>query len=491
MPRIILKSGYIKKGGDASKYLKYIATRDGVQISNDSFGDKVATEKQRKLIESLLKDYPESKNLLEFQDYVKHPTRKHASTLIECIFDEHLNELIARGGYLEYIANRPRAERLGAHGLFSDQAGSIDLSAVAEEIEHHQGNVWTHIISLKRGDAERLGYNHATQWATLIRSHRNKVTEIMNIHPGNLKWYGAFHDEGHHPHVHLVVYSSDPKEGYLKKEGIDILRSTLAKDIFKYELVNLYKEQTHTREQIKKETQKQINTTLESMQNTLYYDQELHQQLYELRQVLDQTSGKIQYGYLKKEVKEKVDAIINRISEFPEIDQLYMVWKELRGSIHQTYTDKYQEVLPLHRQKEFHSLKNTLLKELLAVDFNLKKIELEHVSTFLNVETTIQEVSDNDVTLEEIKPESKRLRDLKSTFKIKTQTNPNVISQFEESEQMDGALLITRLLHHTSRTLDQNIQQKLNSQYLQVESKLRLKIKLKKHALGQQCHDPS
>lgn len=486
-----MKSGYMKKGGDASNYLKYIASRDGVQISNNSFGDKEATVKQKKLIESLLKDYPKSEKFLEYQDYVKYPTRKHASTLIECIFDEHLNELITRSGYLEYIANRPRVERLGVHGLFSDQEGSIDLNKLSEEIEKHLGNAWTHIVSLKRADAERLGYNQAKQWATLIRSHRNKLAEIMDIHPGNLKWYGSFHDEGHHPHIHLVVYSSDPKEGYLKKEGIDTLRSTLANDIFKHELVNLYKEQTYVGEQIKTETQKQIHTMIESMKNTLYYDQELHQQLYELKQVLDQSSGKVQYGYLKKDVKEKVDAIVNRISEFPEIDQLYSIWKELRGSIHQTYTDKYKEVLPLHQQKEFRSLKNTLLKELLAVDLNLRKVELDHEDTILNEEPVTQKESGDDVLVDPKLPELKRYRDLKSISTIKTQNNPNVINQFQESEQMDGALLITRLLHHTSRILDQTIQRQLNSQYLQVESKLRLKIKLKKQALGQQWHDPS
>ena len=491
MPRIIVKSGYMKTGGDASKYLKYIATRDGVQIANDSFGDKAATGKQKGLIESLLKDFPKSIKLSEYQDYSNNPIRKHASTLIECIFDEHLNELISRSGYLEYIANRPRVERLGVHGLFSDQDGSINLSKIAEEIEQHQGNVWTHIISLKREDAERLGYNHVKQWATLIRSHRNKLAEIMNIHPGNLKWYGAFHDEGHHPHIHLVVYSSDSQEGYLNKEGIDTLRSTLANDIFKYELVNLYKEQTQVRDQIKAETQKKIHTLIESMQDTFYYDQDLHQQLFELKQELNQSSGKIQYGYLKKDVKEKVDRIVSRLAEFPEIDQLYSIWKELRVSIHQTYTDKYQEVLPLHQQKEFRSLKNTLLKELLAVDLNLHKDELKNENTTLNEEPIVpNEISDVQLLDFELSKLEKH-KDFKSISKLKTPLSSNQIEQFEASGKVDGTLLITRLLHHTSQALDLTIQQELNSYNLHVESKLRVKIKLKKQLLGYQWHDPS
>lgn len=481
----------MKKGADASNYLKYIATRDGVQIANHSYGDKVATEKQKQLIESLLMDYPKSGQLLEYQDYIKYLTRKNASILIERIFDEHLNELITRGGYIEYIANRPRVERLGVHGLFSDIDASIDLNQVAKEVEQHQGNIWTHIVSLKREDAERLGYNHVKQWATLVRSHRNKLAEIMNIHPENLKWYGSFHDEGHHPHIHLVVYSSNPKEGYLKKEGIDTLRSVLANDIFKYELVNLYKEQTQVRDQIKNQTQSRIQMVIESMRASIYYDQELYQQLYELKEIMNKTPGKIQFGYLKKEVRDKVDAIVERLSEFPEIDQLYSIWKELKQSIHQTYSDKYQEVLPLYQQKEFRSIKNTLLKELLDVDFSFKS-NLSSSNTDIKDEIPIMQ---KEITIN--RHDEVESSDFKVYKNIKNESTPkrsyhqNTSNQFEKEEHMVGALLITRLLHHTARILDQNIQKQLDSQYTQVDSKLRLKIKLKKQALGHQWHDPS
>lgn len=231
----------MKKGGDASKYLKYIATRDGVQLSNNSFGNKEATQKQKDLIEKLLKDYPQSMKLQEYQDYLLKPTRQLASTLIEQVFDEHLNELISRGGYIDYIANRPRVERLGMHGLFSDQDQSIDLNQITDEVEKHQGNVWTHIVSLKREDAERLGYNNANRWATLIRSKRNEIASIMNIHPGNLKWFGAYHDEGHHPHIHLVIYSTDPNEGYAQISDSEIATKKVLEYLASDEIKNHHK----------------------------------------------------------------------------------------------------------------------------------------------------------------------------------------------------------------------------------------------------------
>ena len=227
------------------------------------------------------------------------------------------------------------------------------------------------------------------------------------------------------------------------------------------------------------------------MQDTFYYDRELHQQLFELKHELNQSSGKIQYGYLKKDVKDKVDRIVSRLAEFPEIDQLYSIWKELRVSIHKTYTDKYQEVLPLHQQKEFRSLKNTLLKELLAMDLNLHKVELKNENTTLNEGPIVSnEISDVQVLDFELSKLEKH-KDFQSISKLKTPFSSNQIEQFEASEKVDGTLLITRLLHHTSRALDQTIQQLINSNYLQVESKLRLKIKLKKQVLGHQWHDPS
>lgn len=105
------------------------------------------------------------------------------------------------------------------------------LSKVAEKVANHPGVIWTNVISLRREDAERLGYNNAAQWQALLRSRVQLLAENYKIDSRNLKWYAAFHNESHHPHVHLVVYSSDPSEGYLTAKGIDAMRSAYAHDI--------------------------------------------------------------------------------------------------------------------------------------------------------------------------------------------------------------------------------------------------------------------
>lgn len=484
----------MKKGGDASKYLKYIATRDGVQLSNNSFGNKEATQKQKDLIEKLLKDYPQSMKLQEYQDYVEKPTRQRASTLIEQVLDEHLNELISRGGYIDYIANRLRVERLGMHGLFSDNNQPIDLKQITDEVEKHQGNVWTHIISLKREDAERLGYNNANRWSTLIRSKRNEIASIMNIHSGHLRWFGAYHDEGHHPHIHLVIYSTDPHEGYLKKEGIDQLRSTLAKDIFRFELLNLYKEQTQVRDDLKLKTHEQVKELLSTIEESHYYDEMLYSQIIELKGILDQTSGKLQYGYLNKETKDKVDRIVERISMFSEIDALYSIWKEKRESIHQTYQDKYKEHLPLHLQKEFKSIKNMIIKEIAEFKVSSQKDSFSESDERQVVSKKI-EFSENQ--FENHEPIKNMYDDVLFLFDEKKEKNAQHHTKSDESvqsevvNQYDGPLLITRLLHHTSRALTDQIEQRMNQLTQSTDSKLRMKIKLKKQLQGHQWDDHS
>ena len=218
MARLIVKSPYIKCGGgkSAGGYLKYIATRERVEIIPD---DRPPTNKQTQLIAKLVKDFPDAKELMEYEDYTAHPTKATASALITLTLEENWDRVQGMEGYAKYIALRPRAERLGEHGLFGDDDG-VDLAAVADELDHYTGNVWTHIISLHREDAERLGYDHADAWRTLLRTHRNDIAAAMKIPPEDFRWYAAFHDEGNHPHVHMMAWSAKPNQAYLSKDGI-------------------------------------------------------------------------------------------------------------------------------------------------------------------------------------------------------------------------------------------------------------------------------
>ena len=218
MARLIVKSPYIKCGGgkSAGGYLKYIATRERVEIIPD---DRPPTNKQEQLIAKLVKDFPDAKELMEYEDYLSHPTKATASALITLALESNWDRLSSMDGYAKYIALRPRAERLGEHGLFGDD-DDVDLSRVMDELDHYTGNVWTHIISLHREDAERLGYNHAESWRTLLRTHRNDIAAAMKIPPEDFRWYAAFHDEGNHPHVHMMAWSVKPNQAYLSKDGI-------------------------------------------------------------------------------------------------------------------------------------------------------------------------------------------------------------------------------------------------------------------------------
>ena len=232
MARLIVKSPYIQCGKqNAGGYLRYIATRERVEIIPD---DRPPTRKQEQLITKLTKDFPDVKELLEYDDYVQKPTKANASSLITLALEEHWKQVQQTDGYMKYIATRPRAERLGDHGLFGD-ADHVDLDAAMSELEHYTGNVWTHIISLHREDAERLGYNNAQAWRALIRAHRNDIAAAMHIPPQDFRWYAAFHDEGHHPHVHMMAWSVKPGQAHLDQNGIRQMKSRLTNDIFQQE----------------------------------------------------------------------------------------------------------------------------------------------------------------------------------------------------------------------------------------------------------------
>ena len=242
MARLIVKSPYIKCSGGqgAGGYMKYIATRERVEILPD---ERPPTRKQEQLITKLVKDFPDTKNLLEYEDYTSRPTKANASSLITLALEENWSQVQTSEGYAKYIATRPRAERLGDHGLFGDE-DSVDLDKAMSELEHYTGNVWTHIISLHREDAERLGYNNAQAWRSLLRTHRNDIADAMKIPPQDFRWYAAFHDEGKHPHVHMMAWSTQPGEAYLTRDGIRNIKSTLTNQIFKQEMLHLYEQKS-------------------------------------------------------------------------------------------------------------------------------------------------------------------------------------------------------------------------------------------------------
>ena len=361
MARLIVKSPYIKCGGghNASGYLQYIATRERVEIVPD---DRPPTRKQEQLIQKLVKDFPDTKELLEYDDYKNAPTKANASSFITLTLEQNWSHVQPTEGYAKYIATRPRAERLGSHGLFGD-ADHVLLDTAMNELEHYTGNVWTHIISLKREDAARLGYDNATAWRTLLRTHRNDIAAAMNIKPEDFRWYAAFHDEGNHPHVHMMAWSATPGQAYLGRNGIKEIKSTLTNQIFQQELLHLYKEKGASRDELVHQTRQAMLELAQHMRDGLCICPTAEKKLWELSQKLDDVQGKKVYGYLPKPLKQLTDEVVDAMEKLPTVNECYQKWWDLQCQLNDYYSEQQRQRPPLSQQKEFRQVKNAVIKE--------------------------------------------------------------------------------------------------------------------------------
>lgn len=368
MPRLILKSPYIKPGGekDAGRYVRYIATREGVQKISDSRRNLPATKKQKVLIEQLTIDFPDIKELFEYEDYMAASTRENASELINIALELNPEVIQHSEIYVGYIATRPGVEKQGEHGLFADEKNP-SLAEIQQEVSEHKGNVWTHIFSLRREDAERLGFNKAQAWRDLLLSHRGTISDAMKIPQDEFRWCAAYHDAGHHPHVHMVAYSTDPKGGYLTKKGIQEIKSAIARDIFRQDLTSIYEQKTEYRAEVAEQARETMDHLIQKMQSGVHENSVVERLLLELSEQLKDTGGKKVYGYLKAPLKRMVDQIVDALAESPVVADCYQKWWEIQCEILRTYMDESPELLPLSRQKEFQSIKNMIIKEALRL----------------------------------------------------------------------------------------------------------------------------
>ena len=311
----------------------------------------------------------------------------------------------SRGGYVEYIAKREGVEilrsgmagyigeRQGSNGLFSDEGEKINISAIKKEIDSHNGNVWGMIISLKREDAERLGYNSAEQWVNLLRSRRNDIAKEMNILPSNLRWYAAYHNKETNPHVHIMIWSKDAKEPYLSREGIHNLKQTFATDIFRQELTSIYKKQTEVRDDLKGEYKSTIARVVAEIKNGDHsVPSELVMKMQLLSERLQKHKGKKVYGYLDKSTKALVNEIVKMLGSDPQLSELYDAWYGYKCETVRTYTDTMPDKIPIEENEEFKSIRNAVVSAVrdihtppeqpdYAVDYDYSKLK-EHKDDF-------------------------------------------------------------------------------------------------------------
>ena len=373
MAKLVQKSGYIKSE-KAGGYMKYIATREGVEKLS---GNGPVTKGQRELIQKLLRDFPDAEELFEYEDYCKTPTLGTASAFITMALDANLHEIDSESGYMQYIATRPRVQRRGTHGLFSS-ATAVDLNAAMSELEAHEGNVWTIIYSLRREDAARLRYDNAEAWRSLLMMHQTDLANAMKIKPKNFHWYAAFHDEGHHPHIHMMVWSDDPKQGYLTRDGIAAMRSKLTNTIFRDEMKQIYERKDIAYKELTEAAQSAMRELIRSMQHQICDNPVIEENMRQLVQALETTTGKKQYGYLKKPLKLLVDAIVDELAKVPEVAECYEVWNQIREELNECYGNSTPwERLPLSQRKEFRKIKNDIIREAENIRLGLPTFEDE------------------------------------------------------------------------------------------------------------------
>ena len=541
MARLILKCPYLKGGseetsGHLENLVNYIATRDGVEKINIENRNLSSTTKQEELIAQIIKEFPDTKNLFEYEDYIRDLTIENASEFISVALEQNVDKIGKRKNYVDYIANRPGAQKIGKHGLFTGGDDSLVLSRIADEVANHTGNVWTPIVSLRREDATRLGFDNAESWHNMLSYYAIDIAESLKIKPENFQWYAAFHNEGHHPHVHMICYSTDSKEGYLTKKGIEKMKSGFVKNIFGQELAGVYIEKSKRRDELKIESREVLMQLISEMKNGMMQNNIIEEKLINLAERLKFTKGKRQYGYLQPQLKTMVDEIVDELAKDERVEKAYKLWYEMCNEVLYSYMDNLPEPLPLSQQKEFKSIKNMIIKEadnLSKGIINFEKFDgddaiivedidivwenpfvyLAQAKLILEKENPDEEdikraveyleiVSDSGNQFAQYAlgklylvgkhiPEDKELA--KTYFALSAeQGNEYAKFFFENMDRFHNpsvCLIVSKMLNHMSKIFEENIPLKSSGVGLKIDSKLMRKLKEKKMAQGHNRDD--
>ena len=369
MAKIIFTSRYFKnpKRSNVGKLIKYMGTREGVEKLPNGIDNSPATKSQQRLIDSIVKNYPYSKKYLEYRDYENASTKSNATEFIDTFIERNADRAEELKALVSYIAERPGVEKLGKHGLFSQTDDIINIDSVAEEVSNHNGIVWTHVISLKREDAERLGYNNADKWKKQVRKNMIEIAKAHNIQLSDLQWYAAFHNTTHHPHIHLLVYSKSG-QGYLTNKGIETMRSAFGNDIFRNEQYKLFEMQAKYRNDLKESFNELLEEVLDDCNYIFEPSPHLFNLILELRKQLDNCKGKKVYGYLPKKTKEIVNEILKELMKNDNLSDLYSKWNEINNEKLSLYYDNKNKTIPIEENKEFRSIKNKIIQAVLNMD---------------------------------------------------------------------------------------------------------------------------
>ena len=414
MAKLIQKSGFLSKKR-AGRYMKYIATRDGVEILNED----------------------------------------------------------AEGIYMRYIATRPRAEKHEGHGLFGAEP-HVDLEKTMQELKTHEGNVWTIIYSLRREDAARLGYDNAESWRLALLAHQNDFAEAMQIPPEHLHWYAAFHDEGEHPHIHMMLWSDDSKYGFLRKDRLLHMQSVLTNTIYADELKEIYIQKDVAYKEVTEAAREVMHDLVDRMESVSEPPASIQEKLLELALELHTVSGKKQYAYLKKPLKDMVDSIVDELEKLPEVAAYYSVWNGVRDTLEGYYKNRPRQHNPLSQQKEFRAIKNAIIQE---AERLRQQMELEQA-------TSEQKPSQDE------EPSAEKTSTDASTNP--TLADENTSSATSHSVRLPSEYLLNstiRLFHQMGQIFRNNTAPPSNPMGIRVDSKRRKKLMQKRLAMGHKQDD--
>ena len=370
MAGVFLSSPYLKGGKQSAKLAnltKYISTREGVELLKDTGSSLPATKQQQDFISRLLKMFPDTREMPEYEDYQTENSQKNAAEFISQVQENYAYLLDKRENYVDYVANRPCVRKLGEHGLWNADGKVPVLQNAIDEVANHLGNVWTPVIAIQRSDAERLGYDSADSWRSLICSEIDQIAKAYKILPSHLKWYAAFHEKERSVHVHLVIFSTDPNEGYLTKPAILELRSALTRQIFKDDLKNIYVQQTAYRDHLQENALAVMESLIQKMQDGEISSPKIELLITELAERLQNYSGKKVYGYLPPATKRIVDAIVDELAGDERVAEAYSLWQDMRDEVFSFYSKAKPERVPLSQQKEFKPVRNMVIREVVQM----------------------------------------------------------------------------------------------------------------------------
>ena len=484
MARLVLISPYLKGGRQAPRLAnltRYLATRPGVEKLEDR-RDRPATEEQRSGIRRLLRSFPAAGELLEYEDYRENPTWGNADAFLQQAREEFLEPLDHWENFLNYVAHRPGVQKEGDHGLW-DAGGKVpNLAQAVREVAEHPGNVWTPVIALRREDAERLGYGHAEAWRGLVRACLPEIARGYKIHPDHLRWYAAFHRKEKQVHIHMVIFSTDPKEGYLTKAGIRQVKSAFARRIYQQDLLHVYEQKTEYRDTLQREARQAMVELIQKMKTGTVEDPRLEFLLEELARRLKNTKGKKVYGYLSPRTKAVVDEIVDLLAQDQRVAQAYELWYQMREEICRTYSEDLPKRLPLSRQKEFKTVRNLVVREALRLSIEMED-HTEH-SQEAPTGSSHAEETEHEASLEEPHlPEEIRAATL---LPERTSHPRNSPGQRQEQAILTAS---ARLFHDLGQLFESNCKTDLMHRGIQMDRKRRRQLLEKRLALGHRADD--